>query len=65
MNRDGIADTHEKLVSFGVRVSFTGHDLRIIRGQIIGFISVGDRGFHVETEGGEIHQLPGEGGFSL
>ena len=63
-NGDGIADTHEKLVEgFGVRVSFTGHDLHgIIRGPDNRlYFTVGDRGFHVETEGGEIHQASGRG----
>mgnify|MGYP001162978908 FL=1 len=63
-NGDGIADTHEKLVEgFGVRVSFTGHDLHgIIRGPDNRlYFTVGDRGFHVETEAGEIHQASGRG----
>jgi quinoprotein glucose dehydrogenase len=47
---DGIADTNEKIVNgFGVRISFTGHDLHgIIRGPDGRlYFSVGDRGYHV------------------
>ncbi len=47
---DGIADTNEKIVNgFGVRISFTGHDLHgIIRGPDgMLYFSVGDRGYSV------------------
>ena len=49
-NDDGVADTNEKIVSgFGVRISFTGHDLHgIIRGPDgMLYFSVGDRGYSV------------------
>ena len=64
LDGDGVADSHEKLVEgFGVRVSFTGHDLHgIIRGPDNRlYFTVGDRGFYVETEDGEIHQASGRG----
>ena len=61
---NGIADTNEKIVNgFGVRISFTGHDLHgIIRGPDGRlYFSVGDRGYHVTDEKGEIHAASGRG----
>ena len=63
-NEDGIADTNEKLVNgFGVRISFTGHDLHgIIRGPDGRlYFSVGDRGYHVVDDQGEVQSAPGRG----
>jgi quinoprotein glucose dehydrogenase len=63
-NDDGIADTNEKLVNgFGVRISFTGHDLHgIIRGPDGRlYFSVGDRGYHVVDDQGEVQSSPGSG----
>ena len=63
-NDDGIADTNEKLINgFGVRISFTGHDLHgIIRGPDGRlYFTVGDRGYHVTDSKGEIHTAPGSG----
>jgi quinoprotein glucose dehydrogenase len=56
---DGIADTMDNIVEgFGVRVSFIGHDLHgIIRGPDGRlYFSIGDRGFYVEREDGEIFE---------
>ena len=61
---DGIADTMENIVEgFGVRVSFIGHDLHgIIRGPDGRlYFSIGDRGFYVEREDGEIFEASGRG----
>lgn len=61
---DGVADTNEKLISgFGVRVSFTGHDLHgIIRGPDGRlYFSVGDRGYHVVDQTGKLHEASGRG----
>jgi quinoprotein glucose dehydrogenase len=61
---DGIADTMENLVEgFGVSVSFIGHDLHgIIRGPDGRlYFSIGDRGFYVELEDGEIFEASGRG----
>lgn len=63
-NDDGIADTNEKIVNgFGVRISFTGHDLHgIVRGPDGRlYFSVGDRGFHVTDSSGQIHTASGRG----
>ena len=63
-NKDGIADTNEKLINgFGVRISFTGHDLHgIIRGPDGRlYFSVGDRGYHVTDQDGVVHTEPGQG----
>ncbi|MDG0965147.1 MAG: HEAT repeat domain-containing protein [Opitutales bacterium] len=63
-NDDGIADTNEKIVNgFGVRISFTGHDLHgIIRGPDGRlYFSVGDRGYHVVDGSGEIQAASGRG----
>ncbi|MDA7915924.1 HEAT repeat domain-containing protein [Verrucomicrobia bacterium] len=61
-NDDGVADTHESVVDgFGVRVSFIGHDLHGITRGPDGrlYFSIGDRGYHVTTQEGEV--LPGSG----
>ena len=61
---DGVADTHQKIVEgFGVRVSFTGHDLHgIIRGPDGRlYFSVGDRGFSVESKEGNTFEASGRG----
>ena len=63
-NDDGVADTMENLVEgFGVRVSFIGHDLHgIIRGPDGRlYFTIGDRGFYVEREDGEIFEASGRG----
>lgn len=62
---DGVADEETKLVEgFGVRVSFIGHDLHGITRGPDGrlYFSVGDRGFHVTTEDGQVFSEPGRGG---
>lgn len=61
---DGEADSQEPIVEgFGARVSFIGHDLHgIIRGPDGRlYFSVGDRGYHVTTEDGEVFSGPGRG----
>ncbi|MEC7626981.1 MAG: HEAT repeat domain-containing protein [Verrucomicrobiota bacterium] len=61
---DGIAEGNEKIVEgFGVRVSFTGHDLHgIIRGPDGRlYFTVGDRGYHVMDGQGEIQAAAGKG----
>lgn len=63
-NDDGVADTNEKIVNgFGVRVSFTGHDLHgIIRGPDGRlYFTVGDRGYHVTDKNGQVHEASGRG----
>ena len=63
-NNDGIADKHEKLIDgFGVRISFTGHDLHgVVRGPDGRlYFSVGDRGYHVTDQFGVVHAEPGQG----
>lgn len=52
---DGVADSRKSLhTGYGVRVAFRGHDLH---GLCLGpdgrlYFSIGDRGYHVETESG-------------
>ena len=61
---DGVAEGNEKIVEgFGVRVSFTGHDLHgIIRGPDGRlYFTVGDRGYHVTDDQGEVHAASGRG----
>lgn len=63
-NDDGVADTHEELVTgFGVRVSFIGHDLHgVVRGPDGRlYFSIGDRGYHVKTKEGREFSGPGTG----
>ena len=63
-NDDGEADTLESIVEgFGVRVSFIGHDLHGITRGPDGrlYFSIGDRGFYVEREDGEIFEASGRG----
>jgi len=63
-NDDGVADTNEKIVTgFGVRISFTGHDLHgIIRGPDGRlYFSVGDRGYHVTDQDGVTVEGSGRG----
>ena len=63
-NDDGVADTMDNIVEgFGVRVSFIGHDLHgIIRGPDGRlYFTIGDRGFYVEREDGEIFEASGRG----
>ncbi len=63
-DNDGVADFHEKIVNgFGVRISFTGHDLHgIIRGPDGRlYFTVGDRGFHVVDSEGQTHAASGRG----
>jgi putative membrane-bound dehydrogenase-like protein len=61
---NGIADTNQKIVNgFGVRISFTGHDLHgIIRGPDGRlYFSVGDRGYHVTDDEGQVQGASGRG----
>jgi len=61
---DGEADSQEAIVEgFGARVSFIGHDLHGITRGPDGrlYFSVGDRGYHVTTEDGEVLSGPGRG----
>ncbi|MCB1063806.1 MAG: HEAT repeat domain-containing protein, partial [Verrucomicrobiae bacterium] len=61
---DGVAD-EEKAIStgYGVRVSFIGHDLHGITRGPDGrlYFSVGDRGYHLTTADGEVHEGSGRG----
>jgi quinoprotein glucose dehydrogenase len=61
---DGKADNHEAIAGdFGIRVSFIGHDLHgIVRGPDGRlYFSVGDRGYHVKTADGKVHDSEGRG----
>ena len=61
---DGVADTKEVMSDgYGVRVAFRGHDLH---GAVIGYdgrlwFSIGDRGFYVVNQEGNILANPAEG----
>ncbi len=63
-NGDNIAESGKSLhYGFGVRVAFRGHDMH---GLVIGprrrlYFSIGDRGYHVETERGTLLAEPGRG----
>ena len=54
---DGVAESKESLLSgFGIHFAYRGHDLH---GLIVGpdrklYFTIGDRGYHVETEGREV-----------
>jgi len=63
-NGDGKADEEKEIsTGYGVRVSFIGHDLHgIVRGPDGRlYFSVGDRGYHVTTADGKVHQGSGRG----
>lgn len=64
-NRDGAADTREKLVTgLGVRVGVHGHDLHGLTWGPDGrlYFSIGDRGFNVTTKECERISAPTRGG---
>lgn len=63
-DRDGVAESGEALHhGYGVRVAFRGHDMH---GLALGpmrklYFSIGDRGYHVLTQEGELLAEPGRG----
>lgn len=61
---DGVADEEKEIsTGYGVRVSFIGHDLHgIVRGPDGRlYFSVGDRGYHLTTADGKVHEGSGRG----
>ncbi|MGJ8655106.1 MAG: DUF7133 domain-containing protein [Akkermansiaceae bacterium] len=63
-NNDGIADQQTSLQEgFGVRVSYSGHDLNGFTlapdGRI--YATIGDRGINIKTKEGKHYVLPGQG----
>jgi len=63
-DRDGVADARDEVqYGYGVHFSLIGHDMHGLR---IGpdrrlYFSIGDRGFHVETDDGRVLAYPHEG----
>jgi len=63
-NDDGVADSRRSIVrGFGVQNAFLGHDLHGLAWGPDGklYFSVGDRGYHVETDEGEVFHGPRNG----
>lgn len=63
-NRDGWAETQERMFDgFGVRIALRGHDMHGLAIGLDGrlYWSIGDRGYHIELEDGQVFHSPGEG----